>query len=222
MSSFALIYDQALERVGCEQALHNELPVVTEPEQLYAVPDQQILSFITRCVFRAGFAWKVIDKKWDGFEAVFQQFDIEFNASLTDEDLERFANDERIIRNLSKIKTVRTNARFIEDCQQQHGSFAKLIAEWPTDNITGLWLYLKEGGARLGGKTGQYLLRELGKDTFMLTKDVMDCLIQYDVVPDDNSTSRERLRAVQHQFNQWHEDTGLAYSALSKICALSQ
>lgn len=221
MGSFASIYDRAIERVGSTQALDESLPAVVAQEQLLATADHRFLSYMTRCIFRAGFAWKVIDKKWDDFESAFQQFDIAKNAGLSDEDLERLATDERIVRNFSKINAVRINARFIQDEQQQHASFSTMIANWPQADIVGLWLYLRENGARLGGKTGQFLLREMGKDTFMLTQDVMRCLIHEGVVPDDSQTSKARLLAVQEQFNEWHQETELPLASLSKICALA-
>ncbi|HAG41377.1 MAG TPA: 3-methyladenine DNA glycosylase, partial [Pseudoalteromonas sp.] len=40
------------------------------------------------------------------------------------------------------------------------------VANWPGDDTIGLWAYLKKHGARLGGNTGPYALRALGKDTF--------------------------------------------------------
>ncbi len=59
----------------------------------------RLLSVMTRCVFNAGFNWKVIDAKWDGFEAAFEGFDPGKLAFFGDEMLDRLVSDERIVRN---------------------------------------------------------------------------------------------------------------------------
>ena len=58
----------------------------------------------------------------------------------------------------------------IHDVRYEGESFSKLIAEWPSEDITGLWAFLKKNGSRLGGNTGPYALRTLGKDTFKKVK----------------------------------------------------
>jgi hypothetical protein len=47
-------------------------------------------------------------------------------------------------------------------------SFAEFIAAWPSNDMIGLWDYLKKKGQRLGGNTGPYALRAIGKNTFYL------------------------------------------------------
>lgn len=60
--SFARIYDQAA-RKGGETELRSLLPRVAEPGELEAPGDDRYLSEVTRCVFKAGFVWRVIDNK---------------------------------------------------------------------------------------------------------------------------------------------------------------
>ena len=62
---------------------------------------------------------------------------------------------------------------FVLDMIEQHQSFGQFLANWPEDDIVGLLLYLKKHGSRLGGRTSQYFLRFVGKDTFMFTQDVV-------------------------------------------------
>ena len=80
---------------------------------------------------------------------------------------------------------------------------------------------MKKEGSRLGGHTGQYFLRFVGKDTFLFSKDVVAVLIEEGVV-DKEPTSKSGLQAVQLKFNEWREETGLPYSHLSRIMAASR
>ena len=104
--SFARIYNQAVAHKGGEAALRSMLPRVAEPGELEAKGDDRYLSEITRCVFKAGFVWRVIDNKWPGFEAAFQDFVPLYWQQVPPEVLEELAQDERIVRNMQKIRTV--------------------------------------------------------------------------------------------------------------------
>jgi len=88
-----------------------------------------------------------------------------------------------IIRNRSKIKTVPENAQMIINTAQQFdGSFGRFIAEWPDEDFIGLLDYLKKHGSRLGGNTGPYFLRQMGKDGFILGRDGVAALIDANVI----------------------------------------
>ena len=76
-------------------------------------------------------------------------------------------------------------------------------------------------GTRLGGGTGQFFLRFIGKDSFVLSADVVACLRDAGLVIADHPTSKKDLRKIQDQFNGWAEETGLPMTHLSRICALS-
>ncbi|MFH7495254.1 DNA-3-methyladenine glycosylase I, partial [Pseudomonas syringae pv. tagetis] len=65
--------------------------------------------------------------------------------------LERLMQDARIIRHLVKLKSVPRYAQLILDIEQEHGSFGKIIAQWPVDDITGLCQYLAKHGYQMGG-----------------------------------------------------------------------
>mgnify|MGYP000212219957 CR=1 FL=1 len=84
---------------------------------------------------------------------------------MPEEMLERKAADPKIIRNYNKVKTIKANAQMLFEHKTEHNtSFAQFIADWPSNDIIGLWEYLKKQGQRLGGNTGPYALRLLGKD----------------------------------------------------------
>lgn len=160
-------------------------------------------------------------EQWDGFEEVFHGFDPRRNAFLNDEELDEIGRDTRIVRNMQKIVSVPANARFILDIAEEHGSFGKFVAGWPSSDLVGLWTVLKKRASRLGGNSGQYFLRFVGKDAFILARDTVACLKGAGVISTDTPTSARDLAAIQAAFNAWHEETGLPYGHLSRIASAS-
>lgn len=215
------IYQRALERKGGEaqlQLLLGQQPLSTA--KLMQYQDSDWLAVFSKKVFQSGFVWRVVEQKWPGFCEVFFDFSIEKMLLMSDEMLAAKAQDPRIIRNGSKVLTIRHNALMIDDLAREHGSFAALVAQWPTDNIIGLWQLLKQRGARLGGNTGPYALRAMGKDTFLLSHDVEAYLRAYQVI-DGGLTSKSNLQKIQAQFNQWQQESGFSLTTLSRLVALS-
>ena len=129
--------------------------------------------------------------------------------------------DTRIVRNGAKIMSVRANAAFVREVAKEHGSFGRLLAKWPASDETGLLEMLAKRGSRLGGNTGQMLLRFLGWDGFVTSRDVVMCLRDAGLDIAETVTSKRDLAKVQAQFNAWAEETGLPYIHLSRICAMS-
>lgn len=220
MTSFTRIHERALRRKGGTAGLAGWLPSPRTPQQLESVPDDRWLSEMTRCIFQAGFVWRVVDQKWSNFEKVFFGFVPEKMVLVPPDLWESIGQDSRIIRNMQKIMTVPRNAQFILDIAQEYGSFGRFVAQWPSDNLIGLLDLLRKRGERLGGNTGMRVLRNLGKDTFVLSQDVLDCLKDAGLDINKGTTKRE-LRLIQETFNQWHRETGLPYCQLSRICSCS-
>ena len=220
MDDFASIFQRAAERKGGKRALEALLPTPVGDAQLRALPDDRYLAEMTKCVFRSGFVWKIIENKWPGFEVAFHEFDVTSCAMLSDEELEQLCADERIVRNAKKIQSVLGNASFIKEVRAEHGSFGAYVAAWPVSDIIGLWAELKARGARLGGQTGRFFLRFVGKDTPLLSGDVVRALIEQQVV-DKNPTSKQALAAVQSAFNVWHAECGRPLCQISRTLACS-
>ena len=221
MEKFASIYQRACERHGGEAMVKKLVPKVRSPRALAGTRDDRWLAEMTRCIFQAGFVWRVVNHKWDDFEDVFFGFPPEKIIMLSPEQLDRFAQNPRIIRNRQKVLTVQHNAQFILDVGKEHGSFGKFISRWPEEDLIGLFAYMKKRGARLGGMTGQRVLRNMGKDTFIVTWDVVRCLQRAGLDINDNPGSKRELGLIQDYFNQWHLESGLPYSHISRYCALS-
>jgi 3-methyladenine DNA glycosylase Tag len=220
LDKFHSIFERAAQRKGGETALEALLPRPKSRRALLRISDDRYLAEMTACVFRSGFVWKIIEAKWPAFEEVFAEFDTLACAMLADEDLETIVRDVRIVRHAKKIRAVRNNARFVREVKDSHGSFAKYIAGWPVEDIVGLWAELKDRGDRLGGQTGRYFLRFMGKDTPVLSRDVVQALISQDII-DKTPTSKKALVEVQAAFNDWAEESGRSLSEISRVLAYS-
>ena len=219
MQRFKDIRARALDRKGGAEALE-ALIGVEERHDITALGDDRILAEFSKRIFQAGFNWSVIESKWPGFEAAFHGFDIARNAMMSDEDLDRHLSDTGIVRHATKILSVRDNAIFLQDLAREHGSAAQAIGGWPLTDQVGLMALLKSRGARLGGMTGQYALRFLGRDCFILSGSVVAALNQAGVI-DGAATSKSALANIQAAFNSWAEETGESYTRMSRILALS-
>ena len=221
MTAFKTIRARAEKRKGGAEALARMLGPRPDPKALRELGDESALAEMTRRVFSAGFAWSVIEAKWPGFEEAFLGFEPRRLLSETDEFWHKLTMDARIVRNGAKILSVRDNARFVLDVAKEHGSFGKFLADWPPSNEVGLLEALAKRGSRLGGNTGQMLLRFLGYDAFVTSKDVAACLRLAGLDIAEAPTSKRDLKLVQEQFNAWAKETGLPYRHLSLICAMS-
>lgn len=183
--------------------------------------DDRVLAALTRCVFAAGFRWKVIEAKWSGFEEAFEGFCPTRLADWTAEDLDRLVMDSRIVRNPVKIRATLANAVWLTELAASHGSAARWIAKWPSENIIGLWAAMKSGGSRLGGLTGPRALRLLGKDTFLLTPDVVTGLRALGLLT-ASETSKTGMAQAQEVFSAWAAETGRPMAELSVMVARSE
>jgi 3-methyladenine DNA glycosylase Tag len=218
---FDAILARAAARKGGRDALAALLPPPPDPAALRALPDDRVLAEMTKRIFCAGFVWQVIESKWNGFEAAFSGFDPAFLAFAPDEHWDRLIADPRIVRNGAKIMAVRANARFVRDLAAEHGSAGRFLADWPADDSVGLLEVLSKRGSRLGGMTGQYLLRFLGRDGAILNTDVVACLRDAGLDIAATPTSKRDLALIQSTFNRWAAETGLPRAHLSRICAMS-
>ena len=104
---------------------------------------------MNKWVFQAGFIWKVIEAKWDGFEAAFEGLQSGPLALIPDDDLDRLVSDKRIICNGQKIKTVCGNASYFIDLAQEHGSEAACFANGSFDDFIGLLADMTKSGSPL-------------------------------------------------------------------------
>ncbi len=220
MRDFQWMLEYGINRFGSLKALEARLPQPATQAQLLAVPDDRYLSLIALRVFRAGLRHSVVDAKWPNFEEVFWQFNPEKVVLLSAEHIERLMQDTRIIRHLGKLKSVPRNAQMLLDIRHEFGSFGAFLAQWPEDDIVGLWRYLAKHGHQLGGLSAPRFLRMAGKDTFVLSDDVVAALVAQDIVT-KRPTSQRDLALVQEAFNAWQAQSGRPLCQLSMLLALT-
>ncbi|WP_434339887.1 DNA-3-methyladenine glycosylase I [Motilimonas cestriensis] len=220
MEKFEQLYQRACQRKGGEVCLSKLLSCALSAEEVENIRDDRFLAAFTQTIFQSGFVWSVVRNKWPGFEEAFFGFAPEKMVLLNDQHIEKLCQDTRIVRARQKIVTVPQNAQMILELAREHGSFANFVAHWSSNDVTGLWLYLKQHGARLGGNIAAYSLRKLGVDTFILTKDVEGYLRSQGAL-DVGTTSKKGLQQCQQAFNELQQQSGLSYTQLSQIIANS-
>lgn len=212
--------EYGINRFGSLSALEARLPEPATAAELAAVSDDRYLSLMALRVFRAGLRHSVVDAKWPNFETVFWGFDPDKVVLMSAEHIERMMQDTRIIRHLGKLKSVPRNAQMLLDIRQEHGSFGAFLAQWPEQDIVGLWRYLAKKGYQLGGLSAPRFLRMAGKDTFVLGGDVVAALIAQNIVSKNPSSQRD-LAAVQEAFNTWQAQSGRPLCQISMLLALT-
>jgi 3-methyladenine DNA glycosylase Tag len=218
MRDYRWLHEYCLNRFGSAEALEARLPVPASAETLRAVPDDRYLSQISLRIFRAGLKHSLVDAKWPAFEEAFFGFVPEKVVLMGAEHLERLMGNARLIRHPGKLASVPRNAQMILDVAAEHGSFGAFLAEWPGEDIVGLWRYLAKHGNQLGGLSAPRLLRMVGKDSFIPSEDVVAALKAQGIVDKAPSSQRD-LAAVQAAFNAWRAESGRPLSQLSMMLA---
>src|SRR5262249_34673179 len=142
----------------------------------------------------------VIDAKWPGFETVFHGFDPRRVRAMSDEAIEGLMADTRLIRHLGKLKAVHANAAAMLRVAEEKGGFGAYLADWPAEQITGLWDDLAKRFKQLGGNSAPMFLRMVGKDTFILSPSVMKALPHWGVLDAPPKGKADRAK-VQAAFN---------------------
>lgn len=219
MRNFDEILEIAADRKGGRDMVESMLSKPINTADLAAMTEDRWLSVLTKCIFQAGFNWKVIENKWGGFETAFEGFDVGRCAFMDDEKFDSLLLDKSIVRNGMKIATVRENAAFLMELRNDGGA-GSVLGGWPSSDYIGLLEMLKKRGSRIGGSTGQYAMRFAGRDSFILSRDVTARLIAEGVI-DKPATSKGAMRAVQDAFNIWMDQSGRGLTEISRVLAMS-
>ncbi|MCL1051319.1 DNA-3-methyladenine glycosylase I [Shewanella abyssi] len=220
IETFASIYARASERKGGNAGLEQLMSTSLTEDEIGQCSDAQLLSEMSKKVFQSGFVWRIVEAKWPAYEKSFFDFEPFKVLMLSPEQLQDRASDVALIRHLKKTMAIYDNAHMVNNIAREQGSFAEFVASWPSEDITGLWATLKRKGTRLGGNTGPYFLRAIGKDTFLLTSDVQGYLKAHNLV-DYGFSSKAGLKQVQAVFNHWQQQSGRSLADISRILACS-
>jgi 3-methyladenine DNA glycosylase Tag len=220
MTDFSELFDRAAVRKGGVDALNELIKKPKSAATLARIPDDRWLSGMAKAVFRSGFNWSVVENKWSDIEAAYNGFDPYRVASFSDDDLDTLVRDPRVIRHWRKLKAIRENAQYLVELAGEHGSAAKFFAHYPSTEYVDLLADIKRRGAFLGGVTGQYFLREIGKDSFILSRDVVTAL-EREKIFDGSPSSRASLRKIQAAFNEWVVGGGESLTRVSRVLAFT-
>jgi len=220
MEKFTSIYQRASDRKGGVSQLESLFTKPISQQKLKKISNDRWLSAFTMKVFQCGISWDVVRKKWPNFEDHFFNFNIESLLMLSQEQWELKAKDPKIIRHLTKVMSIASNASMIQSAGYEYGSFTNMVSNWPKEDIIGLWLYLKKNGSRLGGNTGPYTLRQMGVDTFILSTDVESYLRNTGIIDSGRGTKRA-MNAANNAFIQWQQESERSISEISQTIAFS-
>lgn len=210
-----LLEISAKRKGGADAVLSSAQPVKSAAE-LAAVPDDRWLAEMTRSIFQAGFSWKTVNTMWPGFEEAFQGFDPGWCSHIADERFDSLIGNRKIVRHGTKIMSVAENARFVGG----KDGFGAWVAGFGSARYSELLLCLKAEGARLGGATGQYFLRTMGVESWILSRDVSARLVAEGVV-DSVTMSKGNLKRIQEAFDEWQAQSDFSLNQISRILATS-
>jgi 3-methyladenine DNA glycosylase Tag len=91
------------------------------PPQIKPKDLDDYLEQLSKGVFQAGISWRVVDAKWPEIKAGFKDFDTERVARMSDRDIDKLAQDPRMIRSRPKIAAVVHNAQVLLDLERDGG-----------------------------------------------------------------------------------------------------
>ena len=220
MTDFDPIVAAAEGRAGGAEALQARLPKPKTETELKARGDDRYLSLMSLRIFRAGLRHGMVDARWPAFEEVFMGFDPRRVRAMSDEAVEALMGDRRLIRHWAKMKAVRNNAASIRVLAEEGPGMGAYLADWPPDDVVGLWHDLGKRFSQMGGNSAAIFLRMAGKDTFLLTGDVVRALGHWGAFEGEPKGKRAQAD-VQAVFNAWGQATGRPLCQLSMILALS-
>jgi 3-methyladenine DNA glycosylase Tag len=97
------------------------------PERVSPKNLADYLDVLTRAVFQSGISWRVVEAKWPGTREALYDFDPTRLAELTPEDINRLAEDTRLVRNRRKIEATVENAQTMLDLDREHHGFGRYL-----------------------------------------------------------------------------------------------
>jgi 3-methyladenine DNA glycosylase Tag len=100
------------------------------PERIKPSKLADYLDVLTKAVFQSGISWRVVEAKWPGTRAALYDFDPQRVADLTSEDVDRLAQDTRLVRNRRKIEATVDNAQVMLDLDKEHRGFKRYLGSF--------------------------------------------------------------------------------------------
>lgn len=100
--------------------------------------NDQYFEQMAKTVFRSGFNWEVVEKKWPDIKKSFANFSVTKVARFDNGDINNLMKDKGVIRNYRKIVAVIENARKINGIGKEYGSFRNYLKKASADGERGL------------------------------------------------------------------------------------
>ena len=131
-------------------------------DEVYGFPTDDESTLFERLVLeinQAGLSWLTILKKWDGFRAAYDRFDVDRVAAYGPEDRVRLLDDAAIIRNRLKVDAAIANAATVAAMRDSHGGFhAWLGTHHPLPKDEWVRLFKRTFRFTGGEITGEFLM----------------------------------------------------------------
>ncbi|CAN5825013.1 hypothetical protein BH23ACT10_BH23ACT10_01660 [soil metagenome] len=104
--------------------MHDLSPLASgQPRQITPTTPADYFEVLTRAVFNSGMSWQAVESRWRAIAEAFAGFEPQVVAGYGEQDVERLATDERLIRNRGKIAAVPANARTFVELADGHDGF---------------------------------------------------------------------------------------------------
>jgi len=113
----------------CEWAGENELEQAYH-DHVWGKPehdDGKLFEMLILEGMQAGLSWITILKKREAMTAAFDRWDYRIISQYDDEKVEALMQNDRIIRNRLKLKSLAINARAFMQVQEEYGSFSRYL-----------------------------------------------------------------------------------------------
>jgi len=89
--------------------------------------DRELFELFVLEGFQAGLSWLTILKRRENFRKAFDNFDVAKVSRYNEDKITELYNNEKIIRNKSKIVSTVSNAKIFLEIQKEFGSFSNYI-----------------------------------------------------------------------------------------------
>lgn len=108
--------------------MHDLSPHPTgEPRRITPTRPADYFEVLSRAVFNTGLSWQVVDRRWPAIAEAFAGFDPQVVAGYDEQDIDRLAADDRLIRSRGKLAAIPANARVFLELAAKHGGFDRWL-----------------------------------------------------------------------------------------------
>jgi DNA-3-methyladenine glycosylase I len=127
--------------------------------------DSYIFEMLTLEGAQSGLSWNIVLSKREEYKRAFHDFDVSYCSKLTDEELESIREQYNVIKNLAKLRSVRSNALAIVKIQTEYGSFSNYLWRFVDFSpVINSWEY--EGQIPAQTDLSERISRDLKKRSF--------------------------------------------------------